>query len=147
MANVPILENELSLSLYQGPGVDVGPPGVGVGVLVGVSVRVGVGVRVWVGVRVGVTVGPPGVGVLVGVGIGQMMVMVEEKTDQLKVVLAETVLPGGIPGTAPRLSLEETVSGEEAAAFHHQSPVLSQTWTPSPLVQVILTGVVAVAAL
>ena len=97
---------------------------VGVRVLVGVGVRVEVG-PLGVGVLVLVGVGPLGVGVLVG--RGHITVRVAEKLEKLKVVLAETVLPGGIPGTAPLLSFDEIMMGEEVLAFHHQSPALSQT--------------------
>jgi hypothetical protein len=62
----------------------------------------------------------------------------EEKKLKSKVVLAETVLPVGIPGI---------VRGEVAQLFHHQAPTLSQTCIAVPELQVQVTGVMHVAEL
>jgi hypothetical protein len=75
------------------------------------------------------------------------MVFVGENVTKSKVVLPETVLPGGIPGITPALSFDEIVRGDVAPAFHHQKLVLSQTWSPVPEVQVNRTGVVPVTGL
>ena len=66
-----------------------------------------------------------GVLVLVGVGAGQVIVLVLEKFIQSLVVRAWITLVGGNAGTTPWLSLDEMIMPDEAAAFHHQYPVLS----------------------
>jgi len=124
---------------------DFAAGGVGVLVLVGVA-AIGVGVLVLVGVAA------IGVGVLVLVGVivgnGHVTLLLAENTTKSLVVLAYAILPVGIPGIAPMLSLEEMVIGEGAGPFHHQvTSVSSHTCSPIPLVQLTLTGVVPVEAL
>ena len=111
---------------------DFAAGGVGVLVLVGVA-AIGVGVLVLVGVIV---------------GNGHVTLLLAENTTKSLVVLAYAILPVGIPGIAPMLSLEEMVIGEGAGPFHHQvTSVSSHTCSPIPLVQLTLTGVVPVEAL
>ena len=74
---------------------DFAAGGVGVLVLVGVA-AIGVGVLVLVGVIV---------------GNGHVTLLLAENTTKSLVVLAYAILPVGIPGIAPMLSLEEMVIG------------------------------------